>query len=141
MKILKYVLYLLAALILLLVIVVGVVIAVFNPNDYKPQIVQLVKERTGRTLTISGDIKLKVFPKIGAAVGKTTLSERNSDKAFAGVDAVQVYLALIPLFSKQVVVDQVRLDGLRTELIKYKDGSTNFSDLTGGEAGEKKAPR
>ena len=141
MKILKYALYLLAALILLLVIVVGVVIAVFNPNDYKPQIVQLVKERTGRTLTISGDIKLKVFPKIGAAVGKTTLSERNSDKAFAGVDAVQVYLALIPLFSKQVVVDQVRLDGLRTELIKYKDGSTNFSDLTGGEAGEKKAPR
>ena len=141
MKILKYALYLLAALILLLVVVVGVVIAVFNPNDYKPQIVQLVKERTGRTLTISGDIKLKVFPKIGAAMGKTTLSERNSDKAFAGVDAVQVYLALIPLFSKQVVVDQVRLDGLRTELIKYKDGSTNFSDLTGGEAVEKKAPR
>jgi len=141
MKILKYVLYLAAALILLLIIAIGVVVAVFNPNDYKPQIVQLVKDRTGRTLTISGDIKLKVFPKIGAAVGKTTLSERNSDKTFAGVDAVQVYLALIPLLSKQVVVDQVRLDGLRTELVKYKDGSTNFSDLTGGEAAEKKAPR
>lgn len=141
MKILKYALYLLAALVLLLIIAIGVVIAVFNPNDYKPQVVQLVKERTGRTLTISGDIKLKLFPKIGAAVGKTTLSERSSEKVFAGVEAVQVYLALIPLFSKQVVVDQVRLDGLRTELIKYKNGSTNFSDLTGGEAGEKKAPK
>jgi len=141
MRIVKYTLFVLAALILLLVIAVAVVVALFNPNDYKPQIVQLVKERTGRTLTITGDIKLKVFPKIGAAMGKTTLSERNSTKVFAGVDAVQVYLALIPLLSKQVVVDQVRLDGLNTELIKYKDGTTNFSDLSGSETGEKKAPR
>jgi AsmA protein len=140
MKILKYVLYLLVAVVLLLVIVVGVVIAVFNPNDYKPQIVQLVKERTGRTLTISGDIRLKIFPKIGAGVGKTTLSERNGDKAFAAVEEAQVFVALMPLFSKQIVVDQVRLDGLRADLIKYKDGSSNFSDLTGAETGPKKTP-
>ena len=115
--------------------------AVFDPNDYKPQIVQLVKERTGRTLTISGDIRLKIFPKIGAAVGKTTLSERNSEKVFAGVDEAQVYVALIPLFSRQMVVDQVRLDGLRVDLVRHKDGTSNFSDLAGSEAPtEKKAP-
>ncbi|HTS53969.1 MAG TPA: AsmA family protein [Burkholderiales bacterium] len=140
MKALKYLLYAIGALIVLLLVAIGIVFALFDPNDYKPQIVQLVKERTGRTLTISGDIKLKIFPKIGAAVGKTTLSERNRDRVFAGVDEAQVYLALIPLFSKQLVVDQVRLDGLRADLIKHKDGSTNFSDLTGAEAGEKKAP-
>lgn len=140
MKALKYALYAIGALIVLLLVAIGIVFAVFDPNDYKPQIVQLVKERTGRTLTISGDIKLKVFPKIGAAVGKTTLSERNEDKVFAGVDSAQVYVALIPLFSRQMVVDELRLDGLRADLVKYKDGSTNFSDLTGGEAGEKKRP-
>jgi AsmA protein len=140
MKAVKYLLYAIGALIVLLLVAIGIVFAVFDPNDYKPQIVQLVKERTGRTLTIGGDIKLKIFPKIGAAVGKTTLSERNSDKAFAGVDGAQVFLALIPLFSKQVVVDQIRLDGLRADLIKYKDGSTNFSDLAGEQAGAKKAP-
>jgi len=140
MKALKYALYAIGALIVLLLVAIAIVFAVFDPNDYKPQIVQLVKERTGRTLTISGDIKLKIFPKIGAAVGKTTLSERNNEKVFAGIDAVQIYVALIPLFSRQMVVDQLRLDGLHADLIKYKDGSTNFSDLTGEEPGEKKHP-
>jgi len=134
MKALKYVLYAIAGLIVLLVVVVGIVAATFDPNAYKPQIVQMVKEKTGRTLAIQGDIGLKIFPKIGAAVGKTTLSERDSDKEFAGVDAVQVYLALLPLLSKQVVVDEVRIDGLRANLIKLNDGKTNFSDLAGGGA-------
>lgn len=140
MKALKYVLYAVGALIVVLLVAIGIVFAVFDPNDYKPQIVQLVKERTGRTLTISGDIRLKLFPKIGAAVGKTTLSERNSEKVFAGVDEAQVYVALIPLLSRQMVVDQVRLDGLRADLVRYKDGTSNFSDLAGSEATEKKAP-
>ena len=138
MKAFKYFLYAIGAVIVLLLVAIGIVFAVFDPNDYKPQIVQLVKERTGRTLTISGEIKLKIFPKIGAAVGKTTLSERNTDKVFAGVEEAQVYVALFPLFSRQMVVDQVRLDGLRADLIRYKDGTTNFSDLSGGEPGEKK---
>jgi AsmA protein len=132
MKALKYLLYALAAIVLLLVIAVGIVVATFNPNDYKPQIVQLVKDKTGRTLTIEGDIGLKIFPKIGAGVGKVTLSERASEKEFAGIDQAQVYLALLPLLSQRVVVDEVRLDGVRANLIKFKDGTTNFSDLAGG---------
>jgi AsmA protein len=130
----KYALYVLAAIVLLLAIVVGIVVATFNPNDYKPQIVQLVKDKTGRTLTIEGDIGLKIFPKIGAGVGKVSLSERASEKEFAGLENAQVYLALLPLLSRQVVVDEVRLDGLRANLVKFKDGTTNFSDLAGGEA-------
>ncbi len=132
MKALKYALYAVGALIVVLVVVVVIVAAMFDPNAYKPQIVQMVKERTGRTLSIQGDIGLKLFPKIGAAVGKTTLSERASDKEFAGVDGVQVYVALWPLVSKQVVVDEVRIDGLRANLIRFKDGKTNFADLAGG---------
>jgi len=143
MKALKYALYALGGLIILLIVVVGIVFATFDPNAYKPQIVQMVKERTGRTLTIDGKIRLKIFPKIGAAVGKTTLSERDNDKEFAGVDGVQVYLALLPLHSKQIVVDEVRVDGLRANFIKFKDGTTNFADLTGGgtEAPRKELPK
>jgi len=139
-KALKYVLYALAAIVLLLVVVVGIVVATFNPNDYKPQIVQLVKDKTGRTLKIDGDIALKVFPKIGAGVGKASLSERGADKEFAGIDQAQVYLALLPLLSKQVVVDEVRIDGLRANLVKFKDGTTNFSDLAGGGEGKPTGP-
>ncbi len=34
----------------------------FDPNDYKPQIMALVKEHTGRELTIPGEISVSVFP-------------------------------------------------------------------------------
>ena len=132
MKALKYLLYALAGLVVLVIVAIAIIAATFDPNAYKPQIVQLVKDKTGRTLTIEGDIGLKLFPKIGAQVGKVSLSERTGSAEFAGLNQAQVYLALLPLLSRQVVVDEVRVDGLRANLVKFKDGSTNFSDLTGG---------
>jgi AsmA protein len=138
MKILKYLLYAVGGLVALVIIAVLIFVLSFNPNQYKPQIIEAVKNKTGRTLAIAGDIKLKVFPKIGAELGKTTLSERNSDQTFAGVESAQVYVALMPLLSKRVVVDEVRLDGLNAHLVKFKDGSTNFGDLAGGAKSEAK---
>lgn len=140
MKAVKIILYLIAGIGVLLAIIVGIAVATFNPNDYKPQIVQLVKDKTGRTLKFDGEMTLKIFPKIGAAVGKVSLSEKGTDKEFAGIDQAQVYLAVLPLLSKQVVVDQVRVDGLRANLVRFKDGTTNFSDLAGGGASQPTQP-
>ena len=106
MKYLKYALYAVVALVVLLVAAVAIIASTFDPNSYKPQIVQLVKDKTGRTLIIDGDIKLKFFPKIGAQIGKVSLSEHGTDKEFAGLTDVQVFVALMPLLSKQVVVDE-----------------------------------
>jgi AsmA protein len=120
--------------ILLLIAVVAIVAATFDPNQYKPQIVELVKERTGRTLTMEGRIGLTFFPKIGAEVEKVALSEPKSTRIFARVDEARVALALLPLLSKQVIVDRVTLSGLAADLVRYKDGRTNFDDLTGQAA-------
>jgi len=136
MKALKYFLYALAGLVVLVIIALAVIAATFDPNDYKPQIVQLVKDKTGRTLTIDGDIGLKLFPKVGAQVGKVSLSDPSGTTEFAGLNEAQVYLALLPLLSREVVVDEVRMDGLRANLVKFKDGSTNFDDLAKGEKPE-----
>jgi len=108
------------------------VAATFDPNQYKPQIVQEVKDRTGRTLKLDGDIKLSLFPSIGATLGKASLSERASDKEFAGVGNFRVALKLMPLLSKQVVVDTVEVKDLRANLVRFKNGKTNIDDLTGG---------
>ena len=108
--------------------------ATFDPNDYKPRIVELVKQQTGRTLTIDGKIGLTFFPKIGAAVGKVTLSEPKSSAVFARVEEARVAVAVWPLLSKQVVVDRVRLKGLTVDLVRFKNGRTNFDDLTGEAA-------
>ena len=128
-KFLKYGLFGLGGIIVLLLLVVAIVAATFNPNDYKPLIIKLVKEKKERTLDIEGDIKLAFWPKIGANLGKVSISEHKSDKTFASIQSAQVALALLPLLKKQLVVDTVYIDGAQANIIKYKDGTTNFDDL------------
>src|SRR5262245_37643710 len=134
MKIVKYALYAIGGLIVLVALAIAVVVATFDPNKYKDELAKIVKDKTGRTLAVEGKIGLSLFPSIGVAVGKTSLSDRNSDKVFARIDEVKVSLALLPLLSRQVVVDRVTLSGLKVDLVQGKDGKTNFADLAGSGA-------
>jgi AsmA protein len=133
MKYLKYILYTVAVLLLLAGAGVGYIAATFDPNAYKDELTALVQAKTGRALAIEGDIGLMLFPRIGIQLGRTTLSEYRSDAEFAGIERARVALALLPLLSRNVVVDQVVLEGLRASIIKRKDGSTNLDDLLAGE--------
>ena len=139
-KILKYVLL---GVVIILVMVAGVVsyfMATFNPNEYKPQIIQAVKDKQQRTLKLDGEIKLTIFPSIGAKVEKISLSEFKSDKVFAAVESARISLALLPLLAKQVVVSEVGLSGVKVQVVKFKDGSTNLDDLTGKSSTKEEAP-
>ena len=142
MKIVKYALFALGGLVILVVLAIAILFATFDPNKYKSELSRVVKEKTGRTLSIDGAIRLSFYPSIGVAVGKTSLSERNSDRNFARIDEMKVSLALAPLLSRQVVVDRVTLSGLNVELVKDKGGKTNFADLAGagGASAPAKAP-
>jgi AsmA protein len=128
-KILKYGLIGLAGIVALLVLAVAIISATFNPNDYKPLIIKLVQEKKQRTLTIEGDIKLAFWPKIGADLGKVSISEHKSEQTFASIQGAKVSLALLPLLKKELVVDTIYIDGAQANIIKYKDGTTNLDDL------------
>ena len=108
-----------------------------NPNDYKPQIIQLVKDKKQRTLTLAGDIKLAFFPKLGFDLGRASISEFQSDKEFAAIESARLYLSWWPLLKKELVVDQVRVEGVRANLVRFKDGTTNFDDLLKKEEEDK----
>ena len=136
---LKFALIGLAGLVVVVLAVVAIVAATFDPNDYKPLLIKLVQEKQQRTLDIPGRIRLTFFPKIGADLGKVSLSERGSKDTFASVESARVSVALLPLLAKKVVVDRVAVDGIRANLKKRKDGTTNFDDLAGG--GEKTSPK
>jgi AsmA protein len=143
MKAVKWILGIAGGLLVLLIVVVAIVTATFDPNQYKPQITALVKKETGRTLTMDGPIRLSVFPRIGAHVEKVALSGPQGQGGFARVDDARVAVALLPLLSKQVIVDKVVLSGLAVDLVRHKDGRTNFDDLLGKAAKpeEKPAPK
>lgn len=128
-KPLKYIAMGIGGIVLLALLVAGYFAATFNPNDYKDDIIKLVKEKKDRTLHIDGDIKLTFWPKIGADLGKIALSEHQSETEFASVNNVKVALAVMPLLKKQLVVDTVYVDGAKANVIKHKDGKFNFDDL------------
>jgi AsmA protein len=129
MKIIKYLLIACGGLVVVVGGVVAYVAATFNPNSYKPQIIQLVKDKKQRDLKLEGDIKLKFWPSIGADLGKMSLSEFKSNKEFAAVEGLRVSLKLMPLLSKKLVVDEVEVKGVRATIVKFRDGRMNIDDL------------
>ncbi len=137
-KLIKYALYGIGGVVLLMLLVVGYFAATFNPNDYKDEIVKLVKDKKQRTLHIDGDIKLSYWPKIGANLGKLSISEHQSDKEFASVNSVKVALAVMPLLKKELVVDTIYVDGAKANVVKNKEGKFNFDDLLSNDEEESK---
>lgn len=135
----------LVALILVVVVVLvaaGVYVSVgFDPNDYKQQLAQAVQEKTGRELSIAGDISLSLFPWIGVSVEQAALSNAAgfSGGAFAQIGLAQVQVKTWPLLrslGKDIQVDTIILNQPSILLQKNKQGVTNWDDLTklGGES-------
>lgn len=135
-RVLKYTLWSAGALVGTAAAAVAYLAFTFDPNAYKPQIIQAVQDRTQRQLRLDGDITLSFYPNIGAQLGGVALSEFKSAQEFAAVDSARVSLAFLPLLRKQVVVNEVAVSGLRATLVKHADGSTNIDDLLKGDKKE-----
>lgn len=133
----KKLVYLLYAVVILAVLAVASIAAfalLFDPNKFKPEIEQLVKRSTQRTLKLEGALGLAFYPSLGVSLGRTTLSERHGAKEFAAVDSAHVSMAVLPLLRGEMVADEVRLAGLRASVVRFKDGGTNVDDLLGPAA-------
>jgi AsmA protein len=107
---------------------------VFDPNQFKSQLVNLVKDKKHRTLSIDGNIQLKFFPKLGVSLEKIKLSEFESATQFAALEHAQVSLALMPLLQKQIVIDKVSLHGLQLRYQRDAAGKSNIDDFLAKDA-------
>lgn len=119
----------LAIIVALLAIALVVFVATFDANRYKPTIIELVERHTGRRLAIDGELSLSVWPDLALSMGPTTLSGPAGEGEFARIDSAKIGVALRPLLSREVRVERVALQGLRVDVIRRRDGSTNFDDL------------
>jgi AsmA protein len=136
MKLIKWLL----AIVLTLVIGVTVYLTMFfDLNNFKPQIVDAVKKQTGRDLQISQDLSWSVFPSLGIKLGGISLSNPNgfTPTSMLDVNEAVANVALMPLFSQQIEVDLLKLDGLTLNLVTQKDGKTSFDGLTAETSAEK----
>jgi AsmA protein len=142
MRALRIVAYVAAGLIGLVVIGLVLVVVFVDPNDYRDDIEKLVEEKTGRELTLSGDLKLSVFPWIALESGPASLGDAQGfgPEPFVSIRDARVGVRLLPLLSGKVEVGNVRLDGARIRLITDENGRNNWADLGESEAEETPAP-
>lgn len=130
-KFLKLIGILVGGLAALLVVAVIAVSLFFDPNDYKDEIRDLVREQTGREFDIQGDIAMSFFPWIGVEAGPATLSNAQGfqPRHFAEVERAAVKVKLLPLIRRQVEVDTIVLNGANVNLARNAQGVTNWQDL------------
>ena len=131
LKPVKIILSVIAALLLLTVITIFTVYFLIDPNNYKPEIVAAVKQKTGRELNLIGDLKLSVLPWLGISTGSMTLSNKAGfqDQSFVTLDASDIKLNLLPLLSKKINVDHIVLKGLVLNLEKNAQGENNWDSV------------
>jgi AsmA protein len=119
-------------LLMMVALVAGLIIAVvklFDPNQFKDPIVRYVHERTQRELVLDGELTMRYFPKLGIESGKASLSQRRSAREFASIERSRVTLAWLPLLRGRMQVDAIEVEGLKAQVVRFKDGSTNVDDL------------
>lgn len=134
-KPIKILITIVVAIVLLILVAIIVVPLVVDPNDFKPQIQTLVKDKTGRDLAINGDLELSLFPWIGLSTGTVSLSnaEGFGEQSFAAIESTDVKVKLLPLLSKKVEISRILLKGLTLNLAKNKQGTSNWDDLLSAE--------
>lgn len=130
-KFLKIIGILVGGLAALLIVAVIAISLFFDPNDYKDEVRDLVREQTGRELDIQGDIAMSFFPWIGVEAGPATLSNAQGfePRHFAEVERAAVKVKLLPLIRRQVEVDTIVLNGANVNLARNAQGVTNWQDL------------
>ncbi len=118
---------------LALLLVTGLAVKFFfDPNDYRDDIAAVVKAKTGRDLTIDGDLGLSIFPWLAIDMGHARLSNAPGfgDKPFAEIDSASLSLRLIPLLlRREIELGTIGLNGLVLNLARNKEGRTNWDDL------------
>jgi AsmA protein len=125
---------------LIVVVLLGIRLFV-DPNDYKDRIARAVKNSTGRELTLSGQIKLSVFPWIALELGPASLGNPPgfSTAPFAAVQHVALRVKLLPLLRKELEIGRIEIDGLDLRLLKNAAGRGNWQDF-GGQGATPESP-
>lgn len=130
MKIRLWIVRILLALALLGAGLAGTLLIIVDPNDFKPQIVQAVRDNTGRELTISGELGLEFFPYLSVTIGEIELG---NSQGFAGpfltLTGAHLKVRLLPLLISRLEVVALDVEGLSLFLSRDADGRGNWEDL------------
>ncbi|MEH6632224.1 MAG: AsmA family protein [Halopseudomonas aestusnigri] len=124
----KKILISIGGLIVLIIAVLLIAPLFISLEDYKPEIAEKAKEATGRDLKIDGEISLSLFPTVAIEVNGVSLANyaQGQAKEMVMLDQMALELQVLPLLSKEVVIDRFVLVNPIINLEVDKDGKPNW---------------
>jgi uncharacterized protein involved in outer membrane biogenesis len=139
------------SLLVLIVAGVGIFVASFDPNSYKPRIVAAVKQATGRDIDLKGNIHLALSLQPTLTVQDVSFSNPPgfSRPQMATLQELDLQLALFPLIHHQVEINSLVLVKPDILLETNAKGQSNWTftpqsqpltatpNTSGAESGEK----
>lgn len=129
------------AALLLAVAAAGIVAIVsIDPNQHKDWIAAKVLERTGRALSLEGDIAIGWYPWLELEVNELSLGNAPGfgDGVFLHADYARVRVKTLPLLRNKYEIDTAQARGARLNLARNEQGVANWEDL--GAADGEEAP-
>ncbi|WP_421868520.1 AsmA family protein [Motiliproteus sp.] len=107
----KLLLKIFLGIVLLLVLAVGAILLLVNPNDFKPELQQLARDKGQVELQLSGDIGWSLFPNVALSLPQLQVMTLDGEP-LAALDRASIEVALMPLLSGELKMSGVELEGL-----------------------------
>ncbi len=126
MKAVRYILLGLLGLVVLAAIAIGVAFFVIDPNAYKPQIEQVVEDKTNLDLNLAGDISWSLIP-LGLEINEVEATLDN--ERFVALERMVAEVNFWSLLTMSPRVNTFVLEGLDARLQVAEDGTGNWTRI------------
>ncbi len=112
----------------LVVLAIGAAYFLIPQDVVRDQVTSLVREQTGRTLTVRGKTSFQLFPAVGVELGDVTLSGPPEMKGppMLRMASLTLNLKLMPLFSRQIEIERFVLGQPVFDLRVDEQGRRNW---------------
>lgn len=126
----KLALKVLGIIVALILVAILALVLLFDLNMLKPRIEAAAREQ-GISLQIGGDLGWTFWPSVGVTVEDIRVAGLEApDQLIAQLKQASLLVALTPLFSGDIQVHHVRVDGAVINLAVDKQGTGNWEALT-----------
>lgn len=126
MKAVRYLLIAIVAIIILAVVAIAIAMAIIDPNDYKPQIENVVEQKTNLDLQLEGDIGWSFIP-LGLELNN--VSANLEEERFVALDQLVAQVDFWSLITMSPRVNTFVLDGLEANLVVNEQGEGNWTRI------------
>ncbi len=125
----KYFLYILIFVLLVFFSLVFFGPMFINLKVWKPEIISMLEENTGKIASINGDIELKIYPSPQIKINDISLRDEKSGVVnnFFRSKSVVAKLSIFPLFKGDVVIDRILFDNLTLNLLNTSSKKPNWA--------------